>query len=262
MKKRTFVFLTALLLALCMLTLVACGDKGREANNEGGDNSQAGDSDALFPDGASIEEVISILESGDVKITSFKCEGYDMDIVKKPKYEVGFSNNKLISHMKAYGFIENFVVYDFNALFVGYMVRVIDERGQVFDENGEPIGTMNDESLGWTVSISVKADNEKAFIDEISKNNTMFGTDIEMRKINSCVISLIKEQKGLKEDAFSCKDNILIFDKDEIYSKEEEGQTSISWLQNIKKIYDFNVPIELPEGLEEAIEAAKKGQEK
>ena len=164
--------------------------------------------------------------------------------------------------MRAYGFIENFVVCDFNALSVGYMVRSIDEKGQVLDENWEPIGTMNDESLGWTVSISVKADNEKAFIDEISKNNTMFETDIEMRKINSYVISLIKEQKGLKEDAFSCKDNILIFDKDEIYSNEEEGQTSTSGLQNIKKIYDFNVPIELPEGLEEAIEAAKKGQEK
>lgn len=50
--------------------------------------------------------------------------------------------------MRAYGFIENFVVCDFNALSVGYMVRSIDEKGQVLDENWEPIGTMNDESVG------------------------------------------------------------------------------------------------------------------
>lgn len=96
MKKRTFVFLTALLLVLCMLTLVACGDKSGEANNEGGNNSQAGDSGALFPDGASIDEIVTMLESGEVKITSCKFEGYDISDIKKPEYEVGFSDNKLI----------------------------------------------------------------------------------------------------------------------------------------------------------------------
>lgn len=87
-------------------------------------------------------------------------------------------------------------------------------------------------------------------------------TDIVMRKINSVVINLIKEQKGLKENGFYCKDNILNFERDSLYSEGENGQTSTLWYPNIKKVYDFNVPIELPEGLEEAIEAAKKEQEK
>ena len=258
MKKRTFVFLTALLLAFCMLTMVACGDKSDEANNDGGttnndsgNNSQAGDSGALFPDGASIEEVISILESGEVKITSCKWEGYDIGNVKKPEYEIGFSNNKFIYHMKAYGFIEGFFVCDFNALFIGQIIRPVNEMGQVTDMRGEPIGIVTDESVGWTDGLAVQIDDEEEFISEMTRE--MSETDVAMRKINDAVISLIKEQKGLKEGAFSCKDNILIFDKDEIYSNEEEGQTSTSGLQNIKKIYDFNVPIELPKIIEDKI---------
>lgn len=252
MKKRTFVFLTALLLALCMVTLVACGDKSSKANKGGGNNSQSGNSATIFRDGASIDEIVSRLESGEVKITSCKWEGYDIGNVKKPEYEIGFSNNKFIYHMKAYGLCESFFVCDFKTLSIGILSRIIDEKGQVLDDNGEKIvGTLTDESVGWGL-IAEKEDDTERLISYL-KEHGMSETDVAMRKINDVVISLIKEQKGLKEGSFSCKDNILIFDKDEIYSNEENGQTSISGSQNIKKMYEFNVPIQLPKTIENKI---------
>ena len=256
MKKRTFVFLTALLLAFCMLTLVACGDKSDEANNDGGttnndsgNNSQVGDGGALFPDGASIEKVISILESGDVNITSFKFEGYDIGNVKKPEYEVGFSDNKFIFHMRAYGFWEMFAVCDFKTLSIGILTRLIDEKGRVLDDNGEKIiGTSTDESVGWGL-IAEKADNTERLISYLREHG-MSETDAAMRKVNDAIISLMKEQKGLKEGSFYCKDNILRFDKDPLFYLESGN---ITWLQCIFRIYDFNVPIEFPKILEDKI---------